>query len=152
VASQCGSGERLIIRLYAKSHTNGDLAVYFTRADVLATGDTYWNGMYPFIDTEVGGGIDGMIRAANVNITAAGDNTIIVPGHGPLSGKQKLIEYKDMLVDIRGKVSSLKSKGLSEEQVIAAKPSAGYDGTWGTSVINPPLFVHLVYISLPTSR
>ena len=145
-------GEHLVIRPYAPSHTNGDLAVYFTRADVLATGDTYWNGMYPFIDHEVGGGIDGMIRAADVNIAAAGDRTIIVPGHGPLSGKQKLIEYRDMLVDIRNKVSSLKGKGLSEQQVIAQKPSAGYDATWGTSVIDPPLFVHLVYVSLPASH
>jgi glyoxylase-like metal-dependent hydrolase (beta-lactamase superfamily II) len=145
-------GERLVIRLYETSHTNGDLAVYFARADVLATGDTYWNGMYPFIDTEVGGGIDGMIQAANVNITAVGDNTIIVPGHGPLSGKQKLVEYRDMLVDVRSKVGALKSKGLSEQQVIAEKPSARYDSTWGTSVINPPLFVHLVYISVPANH
>ena len=57
-----------------------------------------------------------------------------------------------MLVDIRNKVSSLKSKGLSEEQAIAAKPSAAYDGAWGTSIINPALFVHLVYVSLPTSH
>jgi glyoxylase-like metal-dependent hydrolase (beta-lactamase superfamily II) len=145
-------GERIVIRPYLPSHTNGDLVVYFTRADVLATGDTYWNGLYPFIDHEVGGGIEGMILAANLDIAAAGDNTIIVPGHGPLSGKKKLIEYRDMLVDIRNKVSSLKSKGLSEEQAIAAKPSAAYDGTWGTSIINPALFVHLVYVSLPTSH
>ena len=80
--------ERIVIRPYLPSHTNGDLVVYFTRADVLATGDTYWNGLYPFIDHEVGGGIDGMIRAANLDIAAAGDNTIIVPGHGPVSGKR----------------------------------------------------------------
>jgi len=145
-------GERVVIRPYLPSHTNGDLVVQFTRADVLATGDTYWNGLYPFIDHEVGGGIDGMIEAANLDIAAVGDNTIIVPGHGPLSGKQKLIEYRDMLVDIRSKVRSLKSKGLSEEQAIAAKPSAAYDRTWGTSIINPALFVHLVYVSLPTSH
>jgi len=145
-------GERVVIRPYLPSHTNGDLVVQFTRADVLATGDTYWNGLYPFIDHEVGGGIDGMIEAANLDIAAVGDNTIIVPGHGPLSGKQKLIEYRDMLVDIRNKVRSLKSKGLSEEQAIAAKPSAAYDRTWGTSIINPALFVHLVYVSLPTSH
>ena len=50
----------------------------------------------------------------------------------------------------RNKVGALKSKGMSEEQAIAAKPSAAYDGTWGTSIINPALFVHLVYVSLPT--
>ena len=93
-----------------------------------------------------------MIEAANLDIAAAGDNTIIVPGHGPRSGKQKLIEYRDMLVDIRNKVRSLKSKGLSEEQVIAQKPSAKYDATWGTSVIDPPLFVHLIYVSLPAGQ
>jgi hypothetical protein len=81
-----------------------------------------------------------------------GDKTIIVPSHGPLSDKKKLIEYRDMLVDIRNKVSSLKSQRLSEEQAIAAKPSAAHDGTWGTSIINSGLFVHLVYVSLPASR
>jgi glyoxylase-like metal-dependent hydrolase (beta-lactamase superfamily II) len=145
-------GERIIISPYLSSHTNGDLVVYFTRADVFVTGDTYWNGLYPFIDHEVGGGIDGMIKAANLDIAAVGDKTIIVPGHGPLSDKKKLIEYRDMLVDIRNKVRSLKSQGLSEEQAIAAKPSAAYDGRWGTSIINPGLFVHLIYVSLPTSR
>ena len=144
--------EHVVIRLYKPSHTNGDLRVYFTRADVLATGDTYWNRMYPFIDTEVGGGIDGMIRAADVNITAAGDNTIIVPGHGPLSGKQELVEYRDMLLDIRNNIWSLKSKGQSEKQVIAQRPTARYDEIWGKSVINPALFVHLVYISLPSGH
>ena len=144
--------ERIVIRPYVASHTNGDLVVYFTRADVLATGDTYWNGLYPFIDHEVGGGIDGMIRAANMDISAAGDKTIIVPGHGPLSGKKDLMEYRDMLVDIRNKVSSLKSEGMSEEQAIAAKPSAAYDSKWGTSIINPALFVHLIYVSLPANR
>jgi glyoxylase-like metal-dependent hydrolase (beta-lactamase superfamily II) len=143
-------GEHIVIRAYLPSHTNGDLVVYFTKADVLATGDTYWNGLYPFIDHEVGGGIDGMIKAANLDIAAAGENTIIVPGHGPLSDKKGLIEYRDMLVDVRNKVRSLKRKGLSEEQVIAQKPSAAHDGTWGTSIISPALFVHLVYISLPT--
>jgi hypothetical protein len=54
--------------------------------------------------------------------------------------------------DIRSKVSSLKSEGLSEEQAIAAKPSAEYDGKWGTSIINPALFVHLIYVSLPAGR
>lgn len=145
-------GERVVVRPYAPSHTNGDLVVYFTKADVFATGDTYWNGLYPFIDHEVGGGIDGMIKAANLDIAAVGDNTIIVPGHGPLSGKKKLVEYRDMLVDVRNRVRSLKGQGLSEEQAIAAKPSAAYDASWGTSVINPALFIHLVYVSLPTGR
>lgn len=142
-------GERILIRPYGPSHTNGDLAVHFTRADVLATGDTYWNGLYPFIDHEVGGGIDGMIRAANMNVAAVSDHTIIVPGHGPVSGKKELVEYRDMLQDVRNKVGDLKARGLSEAQTIAANPSASYDEKWGNSLVSPALFVHLVYVSLP---
>jgi len=138
-------GERVSIRYYGPAHTDGDLSVYFEKADVLVTGDTFWNGVYPFIDTVCGGSIDGMIKAAETNLRYATDATLIVPGHGAIANRAQLLEFRDMLVSIRGNVARLKSQGKSLEQVIAAQPTAAYDKKWGNFVINPAFFTRLVY-------
>jgi glyoxylase-like metal-dependent hydrolase (beta-lactamase superfamily II) len=141
-------GETILIRAYKASHTDGDLSVYFKKADVLATGDTFWNGYYPFIDYVEGGGIDGMIEAANTNVAMTTDKTIIVPGHGPVADRRQLVAFRDMLVAIRKNVADLKAKGLTVDQVIAAKPTSAFDATWGQYVINPAFFTQLVYRGL----
>ena len=133
---------------YKTAHTDGDLSVYFKNADVLATGDTFWNGVYPFIDYVEGGGIDGMIEAANANVAMTTDTTIIVPGHGPVADRKQLVAYRDMLVAIRKNVADLKAKGLTVDQVIAAKPTSEFDANWGQYVINPAFFTRLVYRGL----
>jgi glyoxylase-like metal-dependent hydrolase (beta-lactamase superfamily II) len=138
-------GDTLVMHYYGPCHTDSDMYVYFKKADVLATGDTYWNGVYPFIDIVTGGSIDGMIRAANVNIDLITDNTIVVGGHGPVGNRAGLIEYRDMLAGIRKNVAALKKQGKSLEQAIAAKPTAVYDAKWGQFVISPALFTSLVY-------
>lgn len=138
-------GDTIRMRHYPPSHTDGDLSVYFKKADVLATGDTWWNGLYPFIDYVAGGSIDGMIRAANDNIAMTGPDTIVVPGHGPIGGTADLVEYRDMLVDIRDNVAAMKREGKSLEEIIAAAPTAKYDAKWGQAVISPALFTTLVY-------
>ncbi len=138
-------GENVQIEPYAPSHTDGDLFVYFPTEDVLATGDTWWNGLYPFIDYVAGGSIDGMIKAANANIARAGAHTLVVPGHGPVGDRGQLIEYRDMLVTIRANVAALKAKSKSLDEVIAAKPTAPFDAKWGKALISPALFTALVY-------
>jgi glyoxylase-like metal-dependent hydrolase (beta-lactamase superfamily II) len=96
--------------------------VAFTHADILHTGDTFWNGVYPFIDYSTGGHIDGMIRAADINLAASADTTIIIPGHGhPVSNRAELKEYRDMLVGIRENVAMLKRQGRSLDATVAAK-------------------------------
>lgn len=137
--------ETVQIKPYKTSHTDGDLSVYFKKADVLFTGDTWWNGLYPFIDHVEGGSINGMISAANENIGLATENTIVIPGHGPEGARADLIEYRDMLVAIRDRVATLKKQGMTVDQVIAAKPTEKFDAKWGNNVINPSLFVRLVY-------
>lgn len=137
--------ETLVIDYYGPSHTDGDLAVYFTKADVLVTGDTWWNGHYPFIDSAAGGSIDGMIRAAAANVDRVTDTTLVIPGHGPVGGRKQLIEFRDMLVGIREKVAKLKQRGMSLDEVVAAKPTADYDAKWGGFVIDPAFFTRLVY-------
>ena len=144
-------GTTVRIAYYGPSHTDSDLSVYFVEADVLATGDTWWNGYYPFIDNQNGGSIDGMIRAAKENAKRVTKKTLVVPGHGPVGGRAELIEYRDMLIDIRDKVSALKNQGKSRAEVVAAKPTAVYDAKWGGFVINPEFFTRLVFDGLPAA-
>jgi glyoxylase-like metal-dependent hydrolase (beta-lactamase superfamily II) len=141
-------GTTLQMKYYGPSHTDSDIWVYFVEPDVLSTGDTFWNGVYPFIDNENGGSIDGAIRAANMNIERAGERTIIVPGHGPIGNRAQLIEFRDMLVAIRNNIATLKSRGLSVAAVTAARPTAAFDSKWGGFVIDPAFFTRLVYDGL----
>ena len=77
------NGTTLALKVYGPAHTDGDISVHFAEPEILHTGDTWWNGSYPFIDYSTGGSIDGMIRAAEANVAAATDLTIVIPGHGP---------------------------------------------------------------------
>lgn len=138
-------GETLLIHYYGPCHTDTDVYVYFKKSDILVTGDTFWNGVYPFIDRNTGGSIDGMIRAANVNIARATETTLVIPGHGPVARRADLVVYRDMLRSIRAKVAELKQQGKSEEEAVAAKPTAAYDAKWGNFVIDPVFFTRLVY-------
>ncbi|MES2425353.1 MAG: MBL fold metallo-hydrolase [Bacteroidota bacterium] len=139
------NGEMIHINYYTPAHTDCDLSVYFPHADILHVGDTFWNGHYPFIDYSTGGSIDGAIRAAKRNVAMATANTIVIPGHGPIGNQAHLIEFRDMLIDIRGKVAALKQEGKSIDDVIAAKPTAAYDTKWGSFVIDGTTFTHLIY-------
>src|SRR5262249_42228553 len=122
-----------------------DISVNFTDADVFHAGDTWWNGVYPFIDYSTGGSIDGAIRAAEANVAAVTEKTIVIPGHGPVGGRSDLAEFRDMLVAIRENVTALKKQGRSLEETIAAKPTASYDAKWGQFLITPTIFTGLVY-------
>jgi len=120
--------------------------VTIPEADILHCADTYWNGIYPFIDYSTGGNIDGTIKATVANVAAVTDKTIVIPGHGnPVSNKAELAAYRDMLVAIRDNVAKLKQEGRSLDETIAAKPTAAFDAKWGQFVITPALFTRLVY-------
>jgi glyoxylase-like metal-dependent hydrolase (beta-lactamase superfamily II) len=136
----------LALKYYGPAHTDSDISVTIPEADILHTGDTYWNGIYPFIDYSTGGSIEGMIKAAEANLAAATGRTIVIPGHGkPVSNKAELSAYRDMLFAIHEKVSKLKQQGRSLDETVAAKPTAAYDTTWGQFVITPAFFTRLVY-------
>ncbi len=141
-------GETVVMKHLGLGHTDGDAFVYFPTADVLVLGDNFWNGIYPFIDNGVGGGIDGMIRWVNASLALATDKTIIVPGHGPVGNKTQLAEFRDMLVTVRNNVAVLKNQGKSLNEIITAKPTAAYDAKWGNFVIDPAFFTRLVYAGL----
>jgi glyoxylase-like metal-dependent hydrolase (beta-lactamase superfamily II) len=133
------------LNYYGRAHTGSDISVHFTEADVLHVGDTWSNGIYPFIDRSIGGSIDGQIRPAEANIAAATPKTIIIPGHGAPGSRSDLVEFRDMLVSIREGVASLKKQRRSLADVIAAKPTTAHDAKWGQFLINPRFFTTLVY-------
>ena len=141
-------GETVVLRGYGPGHTDSDISVYFKKADVMALGDIFWNGVYPFIDIATGGSIDGAIRLANRCLAQVTDRTIIVSGHGPVGDRAQLVEFRDMLVAVRKNVARLKKQGKSLDEVLAAKPTAAYDAKWGGFVIDPAFFTRLVYASL----
>jgi glyoxylase-like metal-dependent hydrolase (beta-lactamase superfamily II) len=139
------NGATIALKYYGPSHTDGDVSAYFLEADVLLTGDTWWNGHYPFIDYSTGGSITGMIKAAEANLAMVTDKTIAVPGHGAIGNKTQLTEFRDMLAAIRDRVAALKKEGKSLNETIAAKPTAAYDAKWGTGFVNGEVFTKLVY-------
>ena len=99
----------------------------------------------PFIDYSTGGSIDGMIRATDRNLGMISNNTIVIPGHGPMADKAALAEFRDMLTSIRSNVAALKKQGKSLDETIAAKPTAAFDAKWGQFLITPAFFTTLVY-------
>jgi len=139
------NGSTLVLKHYLPAHTDSDISVHFTEADIFHTGDTFWNRDYPFIDYSTGGSIDGQIRAAEANLAKVTDKMIVIPGHGAVGGRADLILFRDVLVDIRDKVTALKKHGKSLDEVVAAKPSARYDSEWGNLFMTPSAFIALVY-------
>ena len=140
------NGASIALKYYGPAHTDCDISVRFAEADVVHVGDTFWNGIYPFIDYSTGGSIDGMIAASEANLAATTDKTIIIPGHGkPVSNRAELKAFRDMLVEVRENVAKLKAQGRSRDETVAAKPTAPFDAVWGNFVIDPGFFTRLVY-------
>lgn len=140
------NGATIALKHYGPAHTDSDISVTFAEADVVHVADTFWNGVYPFIDYSTGGSIDGMISASNANLAATTDSTIIIPGHGkPLSNRKELQAFRDMLVAVRESVAKLKGEGRNRDETVAARPTAAFDATFGSFVIDPVFFTRLVY-------
>lgn len=138
----------LAIEHIANAHTDGDAVIRFKKANVLHTGDIFFNGSYPFIDYSSGGSIGGMIKAVETLLANTNDKTQIIPGHGPLASKQDLQQYHAMLVDQAETIGALKREGKSLAQIIELAPSRHFDEQWGQGFIKPQKWVELVFKSL----
>ena len=142
------NGEQLHLAHYAPAHTDTDIFIHFMQANVIHTGDIWFNGIYPLIDYSSGGNINGMIAAAETTLSMANNETIIIPGHGPVSDKATLQTYRDMLATIRDRVRKLKSAGKSLDEVVATKPTAEFDAKLGGGFFTGAQFTGLVYKTL----
>jgi glyoxylase-like metal-dependent hydrolase (beta-lactamase superfamily II) len=139
------NGHRIELTRYTPAHTDTDISVFLGDADVLHTGDAFFNGLYPFIDYNSGGSIDGMIAACYENLALAGPSTIVVCGHGAPGLRKDILSLEQMLSEVRDSVAKLKKAGVSASEVMARKPTAHYDKQWGGGFISPDLFTWLVY-------
>lgn len=142
------NGDSLDLVHFDPAHTDTDIYIHFHNANVLHMGDTWFNGMYPFIDEATGGSIGGMISASAKGLAVADNSTKIIPGHGPLGAKADLQKSHDMLSAIRDKVAAFKAAGASEQEAVAKKPTADFDTAWAKGFINGDVFTGIVYRTL----
>jgi cyclase len=146
------NGEEIHAFHVAPAHTDGDAVVHFRKANVLHTGDAFFNGMYPFIDIDSGGSVAGMIAAADTLLALVKGDVKIIPGHGPLASRADYEAFRDMLAAVRDAVAPMVTGGKTREQVVAAKPTAAFDAKWGGGFFKPDAFVGLVYADLSRAR
>jgi len=139
------NGDNIRVFHVERAHTDGDVIVLFTNANVIHMGDTFFNGRYPFIDLESGGGMHGVLDAADRVLALARPDTKIIPGHGEVAGPAELRAYRDMITTVRDRVQRLISQGMTEDQVVGAKPTQDVDATWGTA---SERFVRAIFQSL----
>lgn len=129
------------------AHTAGDTAVIFREHNAVHFGDVFNNAGYPFIDVDSGGGVNGMIRFCETILAEIGDDGIVIPGHGPVTDAAALKAYIDMLKAVRGRVLAMMEEGKSLLEIVAARPTADFDATYGPEM-NSLGFVDRVYTSL----
>lgn len=142
------NGETIHATHVNPAHTDGDSIVHFQAANVIHTGDVYFNGLYPFIDVSSGGGINGMIAAVDRVLELADDETQIIPGHGALSNKAELVDYRVMLVAVRERMEAAIASGASIEEILAMDLNADYDATLGNGFLTPEQFTRILYADL----
>jgi cyclase len=138
------NGERVAIAHVPPAHTDTDIYLHFEKANVIQTGDVFYNGTYGFIDGATGGSLHGVIGAATKIIELADAETKIVPGHGPLGNKESFTKYRDMLTIVHERVQKQKEAGKSVDEVVASKPTADLDQIWGRG----DNFVRIAYTNL----
>jgi len=142
------NGETATAYYVANGHTDGDIIVHFPASNVIHMGDMYFNTMYPYVDLDAGGSVQGIVRAANLALSLADDTTRIIPGHGPLAVTEDLRNYRDFLIKASENVQALINEGKSLQQIIAAQPTAHWDEEMGKTWITPAQFVTFIYSSL----
>lgn len=130
------------------AHTDGDSIIHFENADVLHTGDVFFSSGYPFIDLGSGGSVQGMIAAVEQALSLAGEETRVIPGHGPLSDRAGLAAYHRMLNTITERVSQRMEAGESLEAIREAGVTAEFDERWDGAFIDADRFVGFVHRSL----
>lgn len=130
------------------AHTDGDSIVHFTNLNVVHTGDTFVKDQFPFIDVSSKGSLNGFIAASEAVLAMTNADTKIIPGHGELATRADYQRFHDMLVKVRANIKTLIDQGKSEDEVVAAKPTAEFDAAWGKGFMNGESFTRYAYQSL----
>jgi glyoxylase-like metal-dependent hydrolase (beta-lactamase superfamily II) len=142
------NGQEIHVSHMPPAHTDGDSLIHFRQSNVVHTGDLFTYGQFPFIDIASGGSVEGLITSANRLLELVDADTKIIPGHGPLSDRSRLQEFRDMLVTIRDRIKPMIEADKTLEEVIASRPTREFDQQWGQRFLKPDAFTGLVYTSL----
>lgn len=130
------------------AHTDGDVAVWLPSANVLVMGDLMTNGTYPIIDESSSGSLCGMIQAVERLLQFVNDETVVVPGHGPLGNRDALLGFRNMLRTIEVRIKALIASGSSVTEILAAAPTADFDPVWGRGYVTGEIFVRMILAGL----
>ncbi len=129
---------------FGPAHTTGDAAVLFRESNVLHMGDVFRAGGYPFIDAGNGGDLNGMIHFCKKILARINEDSVVVPGHGKVTGYDEFAAYISMLETVRNRINTMIDAGMSLEDVLAAAPTADFDVEFG----DPVRFIDRSYKSL----
>ena len=147
------NGEDVQLIPVPSAHTDGDTMVYFPAANVIMTGDFYRSTGYPNIDRTNGGTMNGMLAGFDAIVKTGRPDTKIVPGHGAIVDKAAVAAHKAMMVAVRDKVAALASQNKTQEEVVAAKPTADFDAkVTGATPMTADRFVGQLYQELKSTR
>jgi cyclase len=142
------NGDDVVAFHIPPAHTDGDVVVHFTKADVIHMGDTFIATGYPLVDLSSGGNVNGVIGGADRALTLCTERTIVIPGHGPVTDCAELRAWRNMLVAIRDRVRAEMQRGRTLDQIKTAGVTREFDGRWGKWLVKPDQFVEMVYRSL----
>jgi glyoxylase-like metal-dependent hydrolase (beta-lactamase superfamily II) len=133
------NGEAVQLLYQPAAHTNGDSLVFFRRSDVIVTGDVVDLTSYPVIDERSGGTFSGLLAALNrvIDLAVPEDwqdgGTLVIPSHGRVADESDVVEYRDMVTIVRDRIQDMITKGMTLEQIKAARPTFEYDGRYGAT-------------------
>mgnify|MGYP000418641513 CR=1 FL=1 len=142
------NGLHIKTRHYKSAHTDGDSIVYFNGKNTIHMGDIFFNEAYPYVDVDGGGSWKGLMIAVQSTLNNIDDDTMIIPGHGPLTNKAGLEIYYNVLKDIDSILTPLAKQGLSLDEVKKLAPLEKYDGNYGNGFMSPDSFISIVYMDI----
>jgi cyclase len=141
------NGDDVELLHFAGGHTDGDAIVFFRKANVLFAADLFNNTDYTRVDLR-GGSLDGMIAAYDKLLPMLDDKVKVVPGRGPVGTRKDLVEYREVMVTLRGRIARLIKEGKTLQEAIAAKPTGDFDARWANGPIRPDQVVEEIYADL----
>jgi glyoxylase-like metal-dependent hydrolase (beta-lactamase superfamily II) len=138
------NGERIDLLHSGPAHTTGDAAVIFQGQNTVHMGDVFNNTGYPFIDADNGGSLEGVITFCDAVLAELDEDSIVVPGHGPVATHAELQNYVYMLKTVHGEMLARIRRGESLKEIQAA----GITATWDEKMGDPTAFINRSYVSL----
>ena len=141
------NGEEIKIYPLPPGHTDGDSVIHFTGSGVLHMGDQFFNGRFPFIDLGSGGDVAGYAGNVAMVLEHLPEGTKIIPGHGPLAGREELEAFEDMLTETVSMMKKAIGEGKSLDQIKAAGMPEKYKD-WGSGFINTSRWLEITYNDL----